>query len=161
MSRHFDISLISAGASPAETADYAEDLAWDAATAVANMQGIDLSSDEFVSLYATLRGRYSDCAFAFGHLHNTAAQTLQILMETGMAVTIPKDATEAEITLRFHKLVGVVLSFMMWCYTSGPEGWIPNTEWNSIPENERTTTFEVLTPITYQVDKQKENNDRD
>lgn len=154
----FDIEVVSGGADAAEATQHAEDLAWEAATHVSQQFGWDVGSDDFVNAYKALRERYENCAQCFGFLHKGAAQALEMLLEAGMAVTVGRDADEAEMTGRFHVMIGIILSYMTWCYTTGPEGWIDNKDWIELDEEYRSTRFMVVKP---DLDIRKENNDND
>lgn len=153
-----EIEIVSAGGTDEEMAEHVEQLAWDASTHISHQDSIEVGSDEFVGMYNMFKERYGHCAEAFGHLHFVAGQTLEMLLEAGMAFVIERNSDEAQITERFNNVIGIILSYMTWCYSTGPNGWMPNEYWNELSEEYRTNRFMVVKP---DVDIRKENNDRD
>lgn len=139
----FVIELISSGDDEAELTEISEDLAWEAVMNASRVEGIDVGSDDFVAAFSHLKSRYADCAQHFGHLTHMASRTLRALMDSGMAIAYPAylPQDEESVTKYLNTLVGLVLSVATSIYTVGPTGWIPNEEWDQLPEEERTVTF--------------------
>ena len=140
------IRVLSIGGEDGEASAYAEDIAWEHSTMLAERLGLDLGSDGFVSIFNRLSEKYGECAESFGFLHNLAARTLKELMEAGVAIALPPDEDEAAVTARFYNLVACIFTAIAWAYASGPDAWIENDEWDEHTEDERSIDFYVVRP---------------
>lgn len=142
----FAIELIASGEDEAELTEISEDLAWEAVMNASRVEGIDVGSDDFVAAFSHLKNRYAECAQHFGHLTYMAASTLRALMDSGMAIAYPAYLPQDEESVKryLNSLVGLVLSVATSIYSVGPKGWIPNEQWDDLPEDQRTITFSFI-----------------
>lgn len=142
----FLVELIATGEDEADIIELSEDLAWEAVMNASYSQGIDVGSDDFVAAFSYLKYRYADCAKHFGNLTYMATTTLRALMDSGMVIVYPEHLpNDSESVTRFiDNLVGLILSVSTSIYSVGPTGWIPNEQWDTLPEDQRTTTFTFI-----------------
>ena len=142
----FLIELIATGEDEADLIELSEDLAWEAVMNASRAEGIDVGSDDFVAAFSYLKSRYAECAQHFGHLTYMATNTLRALMDSGMAIVYPSHlpADDESVTRFINNLVGLILSVSTSIYSVGPTGWIPNEQWDTMPEDQRTTTFTFI-----------------
>lgn len=140
------IDLIASGEDEAELTEISEDLAWEAVMNASRVEGIDVGSDHFVEAFSHLKSRYAECAQHFGHLTYMATSTLRALMDSGMAIAYPAylPQDDESVTRYLNSLVGLVLSVATSIYSVGPTGWIPNEQWDALPEEQRTITFTFI-----------------
>lgn len=138
-----------------------EDLAWDAAVAAAQAEGLEIGSDDFVRAFNHLKARYAECGQAYGHLKFMSAMVLRQLMNCGMAVVYPKDACTCEehMAAHFDLLAQTIFAQFATFYGVGPMGWYSNEDWNKLDENQRTIFFEVVRPDNDQEEDKDANHD--
>lgn len=157
--QRFVVELLASGDDEQELIEISEDLAWEAVMAASRQEGLEVGGEVFVEAFQSLKLRYAECARHFGHLTHIAATTLKVLMDSGLAIAYPAGMPTDEDSIRkfINNLVGVVLSTSTSIYAVGPSGWIPNEQWDDLPEDQRTITFNLIKPDFYQ--ESDENND--
>jgi len=140
-----DLELVSQGFNSDDTSKaWAEEMAWNHATILAQANGISMGSDEFESFYIRFVERYRTSADHIGFLHHLSAQVLSELMQLGMGVAISKEHTPADIRVRFDEMVTVILAALAWSFASSTDGWVPNEDWNDKPEELRSVIFSIF-----------------
>lgn len=141
------VSFLAGGDDEEALISASEDLAWEAAVNAANIEGVEVGSDEFAAAYRLLQSRYRQCAESFAHLSFMSAITLKTLMDGGMALVYPdKEYDDKDIENYLQALVSVILSTVTSMYVTAPEGWMKNEDWNDLPKHKRTVTFDLMRP---------------
>lgn len=132
-----------------ENLEGAQDLAWTHATGVAQLQEMEIGSDEFIDAHAFLLGRYSECATHAAFVQHTSLRILQAMLDTvKVAVVIPKDAQKSDVLDRIQELSDIICSGLMWFFSSYPHGWVDDGRWDDLSEDTRGVAFSFNMPST-------------
>ena len=94
MSGPRDIAIVPDIRTAEENTAAAQDLAWAHAVTLAQVQGDEVGSDEFVEYYNEFLQRYTVCTDHIGFLQNMALRTVRELLHAGVAVMIPRESNE-------------------------------------------------------------------
>lgn len=130
-----------------ENIEGAQDLAWSHAVGVAQVQGVEVGSDEFIDAHAFLLGRYGECADHAAFVQHTSLRILQALLDTvKVAIIIPKDAEKNDVLNRIQELSDIVCSGLMWFFASYPHGWVDDKNWEGLGEDTRGVAFSFNMP---------------
>ena len=151
-----DIAIVPDVRTAEENEAAAHDLAWTHASALSALHEHVVGDDEFIGHYQDLLERYKVCTTCMGFLQNSALRVTRELMQAGMALMVPKDATDDDMIAAIQDIAHVIISHEMWLFASFPEDWMTNEEWEDMPLEARAVTFPInATPRTLS----RENND--
>lgn len=125
----------------------AQDLAWDHAVGVAQINGLEIGSQDFINTHGLLLSRYTDCAEHAAFIQHTALRILQaMLLSHKVALVVSSDSDKEAVVEKIQHVSDIVCSGLMWFFSSYPNGWITDRDWHLYSDDARGVEFTFSLP---------------
>jgi hypothetical protein len=127
----------------AEGKEHCATMAWDQAVQIAELQEVELGSEEFEQIWKYLSERWENIAHHIGYIQSNALKVLYELMATGHLDLVDESQTPETITGNLMEMGQVIAAGMISMYTTEHLMWVCNHHYDSVPAEYRSSTFAV------------------